>query len=111
MFSDTYRLSNNDNNKFIHLLRKSVYPYEYIDDWNRFNENTLPSKDKFYSNINMNGISNNNYSHAKNVWNIFNMRNLGDYHDLYIQPDTLLLSDVFEQFRRTCIREYTLDPC
>ena len=63
-FPNTYRLCNNDNNKFILLLRKGVYPYEYIDDWNRFNENILPSKDKFYSNLNMNGISDKDYNHA-----------------------------------------------
>ena len=105
-FPNTYRLSNNDNKKFILLLRKGVYPYEYIDSWDKFEETELPSKDKFYSNLNMEGISDEDYDHAKNIWNIFNMKNLGDYHDLYVQSDTLLLSDVFEEFRRTCIKEY-----
>ena len=59
----------------------------------------------------MNGISDKDYNHAKNVWNIINMRNLGDYHDLYVQSDILLLSDVFEESRRTCIKEYGIDPC
>ena len=59
----------------------------------------------------MNDISHKDYNHAKSVFNIFNMRNLGDYHDLYVPSDTLLLSDIFEEFRKTCIKEYELDPC
>ena len=110
-FSSTYRLCNNDNKKFIHLLRKGVYPYGYMDNWNRFNENVLPSKDNFYSNLHMENIFDKDYQHAKNVWNIFNMSNLGDYHDLYVHSDTLLLSDLFEECRKTCIRDYELDPC
>ena len=93
------------------LLRKSVYPYEYIDDWERFNETALPSKKDFYSNLNLEYIKDKHYEHAKNVWNTFKIRNLGEYHDLHIQSDTLLLSDVFETFRKTCIKEYELDPC
>ena len=85
--------------------------YEYIDDWNGFNETELPSKSKFHSNLNIKGVSDKDYNHAKNVWNIFNRKHLGDYHDIYVQSDTLLLSDIFEQFRKTCIKEYGLDPC
>ena len=110
-FSSTYRLCNNDNKKFMHLLRKGVHPYECMDNWNRFNENVLPSKDNFYSNLHMENVFDKNYQHAKNVWNIFNMSNLGDYHDLYVQSDTLLLSYLFEECRKTCIRDYELDPC
>ena len=110
-FPNTYRLSNEDNQKFILLIRKGVYPYEYIDDWSKLNETELPSKNAFHSNLNMNDISHKDYNHAKSVFNIFNMRNLGDYHDLYVPSDTLLLSDIFEEFRKTCIKEYELDPC
>ena len=105
-FPNTYRLSNEDNQKFILLIRKGVYPYEYIDDWSKLNETELPSKNAFHSNLNMNDISHKDYNHAKSVFNIFNMRNLGDYHDLYVPSDTLLLSDIFEEFRKTCIKEY-----
>ena len=94
-FSNTYRLSNNENKKFILLLRKGSYPYEYIDDWNRFNETELPSKDKFHSNLCMKSINDKDYEHGVNVWNTFNIKNLGEYHDLYVQSDTLLLADVF----------------
>ena len=110
-FSNTYRLSNNNHKKFILLLRKGVYLYEYMDDWDKFNKTELPSKDKFHSNLNMKGISDKNYNHAKKVWNIFNIKNLGEYHDLYVQSDTLLLADVFENFRSVCLKEYELDPC
>ena len=110
-FSNTYRLCNNDNEKFILLLRKGVYPYEYIDSWNRFNETEPPWKEKFYSNLRMKSISDRDYEHGKIVWKAFNITNLGEYHDLYVQSDTLLLADVFEEFRKTCIREYELDLC
>ena len=110
-FSNTYRLSNNDNERFLLLLRKGVYLYEYMDDWDKFNETELPSKDKFYSNLNMRGISDKDYAHLKNVCNTFNIKNLGDYHNRHVQSDTLLLSDVFEAFRLTCLKEFELDPC
>ena len=104
-FSNTYRLCNNDNEKFILLLRKGVYPYEYIDSWNRFNETEPPWKEKFYSNLRMKSISDRDYEHGKIVWKAFNITNLGEYHDLYVQSDTLLLADVFEEFGKSCIRE------
>ena len=110
-FDNTYRLCDNDNERFALLLRKGVYPYEYIDNWERFNETALPSKDAFYSNLNLKYIKDKHYNHAKTVWNTFKIKNLGEYHDLYVQSDTLLLSDVFEAFRKTCIKEYELDPC
>ena len=110
-FSNTYRLSNNNNERFILLLRKWVYPCEYIDDWKRFNETELPSIKDHYSNLNVKGISDKDYVHVKNVRNTFKIKSLGEYYDLHVQSDTLLLSDVFEAFRSTCIKEYELDPC
>ena len=107
--ANTCRLCDNDNQKVILLLRKGVYPYEYRDDWKRFNETELPSKEDFYSNRRIESIKDKDYEHAKNVWNTFKIKNLGEYHDLYAQSDTLLLSDVFETFRKTCIKEYELD--
>ena len=92
-FPNTYRLSNNKNEKFVLFLRKGVYPYEYIDDWKKFSETELPSKEKCYSDLNMKSISDKDYEHGINVWNIFNIRNLGEYHNLYLQSDTFLLSD------------------
>ena len=100
----------NDLNKFVLLLRKGVYPYEYMDTWERFNEISLPSKEDFYSNLNMEDISDIDYRHANNVFKRFILENLGDYHNLYVQSDTLLLADVFNNFRNMCIKEYELDP-
>ena len=92
------------------LLRKGVYPYEYVDGWDRFNEEKLPNKGDFYSSLNMEDISEIDYRHATQVFNKFNIKNLGEYHDLYVQSDTLLLVDVFNSFRNLCIKTYKLDP-
>ena len=107
---NTYSFCNNDINKFVLLLRKGVYPYEYMDSWERFNETSLPSKEDFYSNLNMENIDDIDYRHGNNVFKIFKLDNLGDYHDLYVQSDTLLLADVFENFIDMCIKVYKLDP-
>ena len=107
---NTYSFCNNDLNKFILLLRKGVYPYEYMDSWERFNETSLPSKKEFYSNLNMEDIDEIDYRHGNNVFKSFKLENLGDYHDLYVKSDTLLLADVFENFRDMCLKEYELDP-
>ena len=118
-FASTYEFCNNDTtgsssseriNKFELLLRKGVYPYEYADTWERLSEIPLPSKEDFYSNLNMEDISDIDYRHANNVFKVFKLENLGNYHDLYVQSDTLLLADVFNNFRDMCIKEYELDP-
>ena len=109
-FASTYEFCNNDLNKFVLLLRKGVYPYEYADTWEGFSEISLPSKEYFYSNLNMEDISDIDYRHANNVFKVFKLENLGNYHDLYVQSDTLLLADVFNNFRDMCIKEYELDP-
>ena len=109
-FKNTYSSCNNDLNKFILLLRKGVYPYEYMDSWEKFNETSLPIKEDFYSHLNMEDIEDIDYRHGDNVFNSFKLNNLGDYHDLYVQSDTLLLADVFENFRDMCINLYEPDP-
>ena len=109
-FKNTYSFCNNDLNKFILFLRKGVYPYEYMDSWERFNETSLPSKEDFYSNLNMEDIDDIDYRHGNNVFKGFKLENLGDYHDLYVQSDTLLLADVFENFRDMRIKVHELDP-
>ena len=91
------------------LLRKGVYHYEYTDSRERFDETSLPDKQAFYSSLNMENIIDVDHRHAKRVFKNFN-KNLGDYHDLYVQSDTLLLADVFEAFRAMCIEIYELDP-
>ena len=92
------------------LLRKGVYPYEYVDSWERFNETSMPDKEAFYSNLNREDITGVDYKHAKIVFKNLINQNLGDYRDLYVQSDTLLLPDVFEDFRSMCIKVYELDP-
>ena len=92
------------------LLQKGVYPYEYIDEWDKFNEKVLPGKESFYSNLTLENISETDYAHANNVFKKFNINNLGEYHDLYVRSDTLLLADIFENFRQSCLKNYELDP-
>ena len=109
-FANTYKFCDNDLNKFLILSRKDVYPYEYTDEWNKFNEKVLPSKESFYSSLTMEDISDTDYKHANNVFKKFNLNNLGDYHDLYVRSDTLLLADIFEKFRHAYLNNYELNP-
>ena len=92
------------------MSQKGVYPYDFMDSFKKFNEK-LPSKKEFYSILNDEHISNEDYKHAQNVWNTFNLQNMGEYHNLYLKSDILLLADVFENFRKTCLEYYKLDPC
>ena len=92
------------------VRRKGVYPYEYMNSLERFKENKLPPKEAFYSRLAGEGISDEDYEHAKKVWKVFGMKTLQDYHDLYNVIDVLLLADVFENFRNLCMENYNLDP-
>ena len=109
-FANTYRFCNKDLNKFILLLRKGVYPYEYMNNWERFNETLLPNKEASYSNLTMEYITDTDYTHANKVFKEFKLKYLGEYHDLYVQSDTILLADIFGNFRNMCIKVYELDP-
>ena len=92
------------------MLRKGAGPYEYGGNWAKFSEMSLSSQKDFYSNLNMEDISDIDYRHANNVFKVFKLENLRDYHDLYVHSDTLLLANVFNNFRDMCIKEYELDP-
>ena len=92
------------------MLRKGVYPYDYADSAKKLDEDLLPSKADFFSQLYNEGISNEDYLHAQNVWSRFDCKTLGDYHDVYLKSDVLLLADVFESFRRMAISTYKLDP-
>ena len=81
-----------------------------MNNWERSDETSLPNKEAFYSNLNMEDIIDFDYEHADKVFKKFKLKNLGEYHDLYVQSDTLLLADVFENFRNMCIKVYKLDP-
>ena len=107
-FANIYEFCNGDLNKFILLLRKGVYPYEYMDNWERFDETSLPDKESFYSSLNMENIDDIDYHN--NVFKKFKLKNLEEYHDLYVQSNTLLLAGVFENFRNMCMKVYELDP-
>ena len=109
-FVNTYELCNGNLNKFILLLRKGVYPHEYMDNGERFDETSLSNKESFYSNLNMENNDDIDYRHGNNVYKRFKLKKLGEYQDLYVQSDTLLLADVFENFRNTCLKVYELDP-
>ena len=91
-------------------MQKDVYPYEYINDWEKFNKASLPEKEDFYSHSNMEDITDADYAHAKRVCKDFKIKNLGEYYDLYVQSDTFLLAHVFENFRNMCLEIYELDP-
>ena len=81
-----------------------------MGNWERFNETLLPNKEVFYSNLNMEDVTDTKYMHANKVFKEFKLKNLEEYHDLYVQSDTLSLADVFENFRKMCIKAYELDP-
>ena len=98
-FPSVYQFCKGYLNKFILLLRKGVFSYEDMDNWRKFDESTLPPKDAFYSNLNLENISDEDYAQVQKVWEVFEIKNLVEYHNLYAQSDTFLPADVFENFR------------
>jgi len=82
-----------------------------MDSFEKFHETKLPTKEEFYSILNDQLISDDDYKHAKKVWKKCNLENMGEYHDLCLMSDILLLADAFANFRKTCIEYYKLDPC
>ena len=93
------------------MSQKGVYPYDFMDSFEKFDQMELPTKDQFYSILNDQHITDDEYDHAKKVWKTFKIKTMGEYHDLYLGSDVLLLADVFESFRKTCLQYYKLDPC
>ena len=91
------------------MLQRGVYPYECIDSWEKFNETFLTKKDDFCGHLNMEKITSADYTHAKRVYNNFEIKTLGYYNHFYVQCDTWLLADVFESFWNTCLEVYKLD--
>ena len=104
-FPIVYQFCKDDLNKFVLLLRKGVYHYEDMDSWEKFNE-TLPDKKAFYGNLNVEDITDKDYAHTQKVWEVFEIKDQGEYHDLYVQCDILLLADMFGNFRNKCIKMY-----
>ena len=93
------------------MSQKGVCPYDFMDSFEKFNQTELPNKDQFYSILNDQHITDDEYDHANKVWNTFMIKTTGEYHDLYLVSDMLLLTDVFENFRKTYMQYYKLDPC
>ena len=81
-----------------------------MNDWERFNETTSTEKDQFYSNLNMEDVTDEDYMHGKRVCKDFEIKNVGEYHDFYLKSYTLLLADVFGNFRKICLKIYHVDP-
>ena len=92
------------------ISRKGIYPYDYMNGIKKFSEEKLPTKEKLFSKLNDCGISDEDFDHAQRIWKEFGIKNLGEYHDLYLKSDVLLLADVFEEFRNVCMENYSLDP-
>ena len=92
------------------VSRKGVYPYEYMDDFEKFKKQSLPKKTSFFSRLKQEKISEEDFLHAQKVWKEFELKNMGDFHDLYLKTDVLLLADVMENFRKLCEKNYELDP-
>ena len=104
------KFSDYDINKFILLLRKGVYPYAYMNDYKKVNETILHEKEEFYSNLITEDVTDTDYMHAKRVRKDFEIKDLADYHDLHLKSNTLLLADIFQNFKaliklsfRSCI--------
>ena len=92
------------------LTEKGVYPYDYMNAFEKFNDEQLPSKEQFYSRLTEEDITNDDYNKAKQIWKLFGIKSMGEYHDLYLKTDVLLLTDVFENFRDMCFSYCGLDP-
>ena len=93
------------------IKQKGIYPYDYFNSFKRFKETNLPDIDKFFSSLKDCRISEGEYQRSCDVWKVFEIKNLGQYHDLYLKTDVLLLCDVFEKFISVCLKDYGLDPC
>ena len=100
-----YKFCNGSLNKFVLLLRKGVYPFEYMDSWEIFNETSLPDKKAFYTELNLEDITNKDYAHAQKVLEKFEIKNIGECSAWYI-----IACRCFENFRDKCVEIYGLDP-
>ena len=104
------------------IKQKDTYSYEYMVSFKRFSEEKLPNRKCIYGSVKNGTISDNaekldghisdeDYLMDKKLWNEFNLKNMGDFHDHHLKKDVLLLADVFEKFIDSCLKFYKLDPC
>ena len=105
-FIHTKRHFENDSN----VVKKGVYPYEYVTGPEILRETCLPPREKFHSELNEEEISEEQYDRVLEMWRRYDCKTIKDYHDLYLTLDVTLLADVFENFRNMALREYKMDP-
>ena len=108
--SEFFGFEKYSENQYKLLIKKGIYPYKYMTDWDKFKETKLPQREAFYSKLNMTGVKDEDYEHVNRVWKEFGLKDLGEYHDLYLKMDVMLLANVFEAFRKVCLKNYGLDP-
>ena len=105
-------LSEEFSDRYLKLAKeKELYPYEYMDSFKKFSEDKLPDRCNIFSSLKDVCITAKDYLKAFDIWNVFKINTMGDYCDLYLRKDVLLLADVFETFIKTCLDYYVLDPC
>ncbi|GBM44867.1 hypothetical protein AVEN_157095-1 [Araneus ventricosus] len=107
-----HNFKNYDSHLIMHefVRRKGCYPYDYFDSFSKFTETSLPPLSAFFNSLTNEPVSDDDYQYAQRIWNIFNLQTLGDFHDLYVTSDVLLLADVFQNFRKLCLQFYKIDP-
>ncbi|KAJ8911232.1 hypothetical protein NQ315_012219 [Exocentrus adspersus] len=99
-----------DQRKFELMRQKGVFPYNFVDSLDKLDYDRLPSKREFYDKLNDEAVSELDYRRAQKVWDLFNCQSLGEYSDIYLKSDVLLLCDIFQNFRKICFETYKLDP-
>lgn len=99
-----------NDEQFNLVTQKGVCPYDYCNSWEKLDDTHLPTKEDFYSKLNNQNISDDEYLHAQSIWTSFGVETLGEYLDIYLKTDVLLLADIFQNFRKTCHKIYNLDP-
>ena len=93
------------------VKQNGIYPYEYMNSFKRFKEDCSPDKDCFFNSLKDCCVSEEEYFRACAVWKVFDIKILGEYNDLYLKTDVLLLCDIFEKFINVCLKDYGLGPC
>ena len=99
-----------NKNQYKLLIQKGIYPHEYMTNWDKFKEMKLLPREAFYSKLDMAGVREKDYEHTRRVWKEFGLKDLGEYRNLYLKTDVILLANIFEELRKVCLKNYGLDP-